>query len=382
MKKIDDKDILEKFSKVKDYEVKSTSDDVLNKFLLAQQAEKVRQEEKTTSKKKVWIFGGATFGTLAVTAATLITVFSLQPKDNPIGPGPGPDPITPSFSSIEGNILANEFLTFSSFGSFGDSSSQVLSLNNRIFKAPNLKDSDFERIVDDYDSIQNGVIDILNKDSSIKMIKEKEFNEEINGETYLYVDEYYSSSDDFKTPFMYFYYNDKNVGESLDNEEVQNGVLKFEDEIYSCSIQKESEIESDEKEEEISIFLRNDKNIIHIEKESEYEGHESENSYSIYYYDSDSYRNDDDDNFIYHLCYEIENEGHEEELEISVETQNTQCEFQNISLVDEDPLTYSFGVEYEDERNDIEVEDLKVTLTYQNNERIYETSGLEKIIKK
>ena len=70
-------------------------------------------------------------------------------------------------------------------------------------------------------------------------------------------------------------------------------------------------------------------------------------------------------------CRVLESEGYKEELEISVETPFTQSEFQNISLVSESPLTYSFLVEYENEKEDIEVENLRVNLTYENEQRIY-----------
>ena len=93
---------------------------------------------------------------------------------------------------------------------------------------------------------------------------------------------------------------------------------------------------------------------------------------------SNDYRRDED-KFIYKLSYEIEKEGREEELEIQVETQSSQCEYQNIKLINDDPLTYSFLVEYEDELNDIEVEDLKVVLKYVDGKRYYTGGDLEEV---
>ena len=40
-------------------------------------------------------------------------------------------------------------------------------------------------------------------------------------------------------------------------------------------------------------------------------------------------------------------------------------------MIDKDPLTYLFTVEYENERNDIEVEDLDVKLVYEDGKRTY-----------
>ena len=79
------------------------------------------------------------------------------------------------------------------------------------------------------------------------------------------------------------------------------------------------------------------------------------------------------------LSYEIEKEGREEELEIQVETQSSQCEYQNIKLINDNPLTYSFLVEYEDERNDIEVEDFEVVLKYVDGKRYYTGGDLEEV---
>ena len=66
------------------------------------------------------------------------------------------EPITSS------NVLGNELLTLSSFNSYGENT-----VNNRLslFKKSKsiLKETDFEKIVNYYDSIQGGILNILNK---------------------------------------------------------------------------------------------------------------------------------------------------------------------------------------------------------------------------
>ena len=275
------------------------------------------------------------------------------------------EPITSS------NVLGNELLTLSSFNSYGENT-----VNNRLalFKKSKsiLKETDFEKIVNDYDSIQGGILNILNKEENIKVEVQKEISFVYENVTYRYCDNYYSYIDDFATPFMSFYYNNlSEVNFSTEFSRNDKYLVKLNDSYYDCYIAQESEIEEDETEEEIKILCTNEQNneFILIEKENEYEGREVENSYSISYFSSLS--DFERENFDYTLTYDLEKEGNKEELEISVETPLSKSEFQNISLKNNKPLTYEFLVEYENEIDDIEVEDLLVTLAYENDQRIY-----------
>ena len=287
------------------------------------------------------------------------------------------EPITSS------NVLGNELLTLSSFNSYGENT-----VNNRLalFKKSKsiLKETDFEKIVNDYDSIQGGILNILNKEENIKVEVQKEGNFVYENATYRYCDNYYSYTDDFNAPFMSFYYNDlSEVNFSTEFSRNDKYLVKLNDSYYDCYIAQESEIEEDEKEEEIKILCANEQNneFILIEKENEYEGREVENSYSISYFSSLS--DFERENFDYTLTYDLEKEGNKEELEISVETPLSKSEFQNISLKNNNPLTYEFLVEYENEIDDIEVEDLLVTLAYENDQRIYTSDRYNyQIIKK
>ena len=183
---------------------------------------------------------------------------------------------------------------------------------------------------------------------------------------------------------MSFYYNDlSKVNFSTEFSRNDKYLVKLNDSYYDCYIAQESEIEEDEKEEEIKILCTNEQNneFILIEKENEYEGREVENSYSISYFSSLS--DFERENFDYTLTYDLEKEGNKEELEISVETPLSKSEFQNISLKKNNPIIYEFLVEYENEINDIEVEDLLVTLAYENDQRIYTSDRYDyQIIKK
>ena len=365
MRKIDDEKIVNKFNETKDYEIKTSSIEILNLFK-AQEEVKEKETPKREHLKKKYVFGGIglSVGAIAICSLALFFVMNNGGEQGNVNP-PVLEPITSS------NVLGNELLTLSSFNSYGENT-----VNNRLalFKKSKsiLKETDFEKIVNDYDSIQGGILNILNKEENIKVEVQKEINFVYENVTYRYCDNYYSYTDDFSAPFMSFYYNDlSEVNFSTEFSRNDKYLVKLNDSYYDCYIAQESEIEEDEKEEEIKILCTNEQNneFILIEKENEYEGREVENSYSISYFSSLS--DFERENFDYTLTYDLEKEGNKEELEISVETPLSKSEFQNISLKNNDPLTYEFLVEYENEINDIEVEDLLVTLAYENDQRIY-----------
>lgn len=365
MRKIDDEKIVNKFNETKDYQVKTSSSEILNLFK-AQEEVKEKETPKREHLKKKYVFGGIglSVGAIAICSLALFFVMNNGGEQGNVNP-PVLEPITSS------NVLGNELLTLSSFNSYGENA-----VNNRLalFKKSKsiLKETDFEKIVNDYDSIQGGILNILNKEENIKVEVQKEINFVYENVNYRYCDNYYSYIDDFATPFMSFYYNDlSEVNFSTEFSRNDKYLVKLNDSYYDCYIAQESEIEEDEKEEEIKILCTNEQNneFILIEKENEYEGREVENSYSISYFSSLS--DLERENFDYTLTYDLEKEGNKEELEISVETPLSKSEFQNISLKSNNPLTYEFLVEYENEIDDIEVEDLLVTLEYENDQRIY-----------
>ena len=365
MRKIDDEKIVNKFNETKDYEIKTSSIEILNLFK-AQEEVKTKETPKREHLKKKYVFGGIglSVGAIAICSLALFFVMNNGGEQGNVNP-PVLEPITSS------NVLGNELLTLSSFNSYGENA-----VNNRLalFKKSKsiLKETDFEKIVNDYDSIQGGILNILNKEENIKVEVQKEINFVYENVTYRYCDNYYSYIDDFATPFMSFYYNDlSEVNFSTEFSRNDKYLVKLNDSYYDCYIAKENEIEEDEMEEEIKILCTNEQNneFILIEKENEYEGREVENSYSISYFSSLS--DFERENFDYTLTYDLEKEGNKEELEISVETPLSKSEFQNISLKNNDPITYEFLVEYENEIDDIEVEDLLVTLAYENDQRIY-----------
>ena len=377
MRKIDDEKIVNKFNETKDYEIRTSSTEILNLFK-TQEEVKTKETPKREHLKKKYVFGGIglSVGAIAICSLALFFVMNNGGEQGNVNP-PVLEPITSS------NVLGNELLTLSSFNSYGENT-----VNNRLalFKKSKsiLKETDFEKIVNDYDSIQGGILNILNKEENIKVEVQKEVNFVYENVTYRYCDNYYSYIDDFSTPFMSFYYNDlSEVNFSTEFSRNDKYLVKLNDSYYDCYIAQESEIEEDEKEEEIKILCTNEQNneFILIEKENEYEGREVENSYSISYFSSLS--DFERENFDYTLTYDLEKEGNKEELEISVETPLSKSEFQNISLKNNNPLTYEFLVEYENEIDDIEVEDLLVTLAYENDQRIYTSDRYNyQIIKK
>ena len=377
MRQIDDEKIVNKFNETKDYQVKTSSSEILNLFK-AQEEVKAKETPKREHLKKKYVFGGIglSVGAIAICSLALFFVMNNGGEQGIVNP-PVLEPITSS------NVLGNELLTLSSFNSYGENT-----VNNRLslFKKSKsiLKETDFEKIVNDYDSIQGGILNILNKEENIKVEVQKEINFVYENVTYRYCDNYYSYTDDFSAPFMSFYYNDlSEVNFSTEFSRNDKYLVKLNDSYYDCYIAQESEIEEDEKEEEIKILCTNEQNneFILIGKENEYEGREVENSYSISYFSSLS--DLEREIFDYTLTYDLEKEGNKEELEISVETPLSKSEFQNISLKNNNPLTYEFLVEYENEIDDIEVEDLLVTLAYENDQRIYTSDRYNyQIIKK
>ena len=109
MRKIDDENIVNKFNETKDYEIKTSSSEILNLFK-AQEKVKTKETPKREHLKKKYVFGGIglSVGAIAICSLALFFVMNNGGEQGNVNP-PVLEPITSS------NVLGNELLTLSSF---------------------------------------------------------------------------------------------------------------------------------------------------------------------------------------------------------------------------------------------------------------------------
>ena len=329
MKKIDDKKIIESVKKDTNYQIKTTSADILRKYR-SEVSEPVIEKH---TKRNVFVFGG--LGATLVTAATLLTVIFTSSND--IGGGNGgllPDP------TIKNSSFQEQLVLFSAFNGGNDEHS-IKSLN-KINKVHNNNKDDDDEVNENENEITketfedicityNGINDSLEELNKETVFKGFDFNKEINGEKFNYLNELYYKGE--SEPFAKMYFNDKELVTEEEGEKEYRALYEVNDKFYSLKIEKEIESEEDEKEVEYKLkFNGLDTNHSYIiKKENEFEGVESESCYSYKDYSDSNFKN-----LIYEFTYKTEKKENEEEnFEVEIIKDKKEYLFENIINKDE-----------------------------------------------
>lgn len=359
MKQINDKDIIELVQNNRQYEIKTTSQDILKAYQLS------TKPEKTKKVKHPYLFGGISALVLSGAIAATVIVINNNDSYNNL---PSNEQI---FSPVTNSNLKKQLVTFSSLTNIN--SNQTISNLMRLKQAKNnqITENQLREIANIYEKIQLGVNEIFNFDEIEVFTKEVNF--EYNNAIYKYADEFrYKNSTEI---FATLYHNE--ITNSKDDDEVVTsfeGIYTFNNNYFKAQFIEETETEIHEQEIELTAIFTNLEDINSytyiVEKESEFENHSSENSYSYAIYESyqDYLRNED--NFIEKIEYEFENE----KMELSYETKdnNISCEFNNIRQLNNN--IYQFEVEYES--NVFEGNYLIKVIYNDNNTRTYSCNDI------
>lgn len=379
MKLANDEKIKKIVKENSNYQIKTTSEEILNTYRLEQSINKNKVDTSKTKKKKFLMISIPSLTGALALGAVLLVVFLPSKENIPDKPGGdviNPPIIDPSFVGVSDSTeLTSELLTFSTFNNSGKYSTTSL---NKFRDQNNVTQEDFDTIINEFDNTYFGVSSLFSLNNT-KVIDEN-FNSTINNETYLYKSSIYINDN---TLIGTFYYN--NLTEFTEEDETNSylkGLYVTNNLTYTVYLNNEIELEHFESEQELeALFINiNDSNDIYkVSKESETEGQGSENSYSYEIYETinDIYN---EDNYVYKVHYSIETTGNHEEIELEITRKENRTEhtytFQDILKVSDN--VYTFYAEYENERTDEELE-FFVTLTIENANRIYTSGNFEKI---
>lgn len=354
MKKINDKKVVELVKNSHQYEIKTTSQDILKAYQLSPKPEKAKKV------KHPYLFGGLSALVLSgAIAATLIIINNNKSyKDLPSN-----DQI---FSPVTNSNLKKQLLTFSSLTNVNNAQNITNLMNLSKAKTNQINESELREIANIYEKIQLGVNEIFKFDEIEVFTREVNF--EYDNVIYKFADEFkYKDSTEI---FATLYHNEINNSKD-DDEEITSfeGIYTFNNNYFKAQFIEEKETEINEQEIEVTAIFTNLEDINSytyiVEKESEFENHSSENSFSYTIYESYQDYLRDEDNFIEKIEYEFENN----EMEFSYEAKynDISCEFNNIRPIDNN--IYQFEAEYES--NSFEGNYIIKVIYNDNNTRTY-----------
>lgn len=348
MKNLDDEKIVRAVRENSSYQIKTTSDQILQKF----EARKRQKEEKKHFHWQIPVAAGCT---LAL-ACSLVGVFVFTKRDQPF-----PD-------ALSDTNLENQFKAFS-FLLGGQNDAQLRSRRMKSSSFRNvLNDIDqtyFEELCDVYDDYNMVMKNVYSETRS----ERRKYELEIDGTYYHYTEKLYLK--DSTSAFAELYFNDEKIFDTAvdENEKTYRAIYIAENQKFDLTVNKS--IESDEEEQEIEFSLifesREGNTCYSVEKEQEIEGAETESAYTLM-----TYLTREDllqDNFSEKITYEYETEGASQEIELSVEKNQKEYNFENI-LQRENKTTFTGCKEEGGE----EFVPMDITLDYTDSGRFY-TSG-------
>lgn len=349
MKHIDDVKVVKKLHSLDDYQIKTTSNDILLAFEKEKESAPVLVENK---KKKFTLplFFKISIPTLVGACAIALLVIPLV-NNKPHTPTPTPGLSILNLSSEQQAIIGKELNTLASFQ---DTLSQTSTSSLPLFNVMTTYDRDDDRyervdinhVIDLYDPYSYAVIDLVNN---------KEFqmdNLSIEGNAFANVLTLSNNEDVVKVEY--------NIAiETSKNEFTMEGNLITENNVYPIIIYTENE----QNETEVTTIIEFAKdNVVKIEQENESESFESETSISYATYSSIEDAQSRKDRFIEKFTYdyesEIENGSSEIEMEVEIETQDR--DELSLEVLSHTTSSVIFRFEYENEGDDTEVENKKL----------------------
>lgn len=348
MKDFKDEKIIKIVREDSSYEIKTTSQAILQKF----KARKTINQE-TNQKQSRFKFGLWTTSIVAFCGvAALFMVFLFNEET-----------INPSITITNKN-LENQLSAFSFFIGGEKNDNNLYKMPMKYLKSNNQNSQRdyFEKLVDAYDEYS-----LVMKNAFKEMKSEgTKYEKEIDGEYYKYLNKIYFVEED--TPFAELYFNDEKIfDDKFDDEGMTYKALYItEGEKFDLTLTKSQEREKDEIETYYSLLFINKSGSIcySVEKEQEIENRESEFAYSLTTYASK--KDFENKNFVERVTYELETENGLEEAELLVEKEDKQYHFENI-INKENQTEFEAFIENDDE----DLDSLFITLIYQDNERIY-----------
>lgn len=370
MKPCNDQDIKKLVKENSNYEIKTTSKDILYAYQLEKQKEAAKQEEPSHKFKFGLIFGSLSAVVMTGVIATSFIFLNKKSENN----NSNFDEI---FSPAKNTTVKNQLLTFSSLTD-NSSLSTLRKLshineveddndneNDNLFNEDKLKE-----IAEVYEKVEGGVSTIFDfNEISVKTI-EKEFS--YANETYKYQDQFINKDNEIVS---IFYHNDIEV--SKDDEEVTStftGLYEFNETYFKAILKEEKEVEEDEEEIEVEIIFKSlDSNVPYtyvVKKESEFESQKSENSYSYMIFNKSITGEFDEEDALEAIMFEYEDD--EVELSYLNNLNQVNAEFNHIKKVNETKVT--FTIEYESQ--DFEGMYFVEVIYNEDNTRTYTSSGI------
>ena len=374
MKKVNDENVVKFVKENTNYEIKTTSQSILNQYNF----EKSLESQKPVKKHKFAIAFSSILGTLALVGAAASAIFFFnpttdQPHDNNI--------VFPDTNPNSNNVLKKQLITFSAFSAQGNENS---GLKKRILRQQeNLVDDDNEqnpsiqselikKSVDVYEEIETSV-NYLYHESNVRTETSpvKATFDKIN---YTLVTKFYYLDDE--NPFALYYFNEPSE-EKDDDEVVRKSKAYYSSGNvgFNVDVVEEAETDGEENEVETKLTLRDvhkvSKEVFVIEKENETETEEDklsiENTLSFKTYaDETSYLEDE---YSRKVSAETEAEGKETEIKVKVKTNEYKAEY-IIEKVSETNL--NLLTTYEDKVVDEDAfEEELINLEYKETERTY-----------
>ena len=251
-------------------------------------------------------------------------------------------------------IISKQLLTFNAFNHLSSSSKANEVISENIF----------QHIVDNYECVEEGIRNLFVIDQYSSITVNTDF---------IYQDKAYTYETRLLDPnhrvYARIYYNDVNNNQ-LD------ALYVYNEQYYEALITTKNKKDEEEVTTILSSLDGKDTYIYVIEKEKEYRGVKVENSYSYTTYLSlEDYRNDED-SYINKIEYELE----DNDIDIVYENTMSKEEIEFTNIIKFDTSHYQFTVdEYEYQE---EIRDILIDLYYlEDNSRKYIYSDYE-IIKK
>ncbi|MDY4849509.1 MAG: hypothetical protein SO176_04585 [Bacilli bacterium] len=343
MKKINDQPILKIIKDHQNYQITTTSENIL----AAKDNHPVIIKKKNHKLSLI-----LSLSSLALSCAVIIVginmIFNNQKHQNDI------------YLPNKNKVISKQLLTFNAFNHLSSS------IKGRLLKSnEGISENIFQHIVDNYEYVEEGIRNLFVIDQYSSVTVNTDF---------IYSDKAYTYETRLLDPnhhvYARIYYNDINNNQ-LD------ALYVYNEQYYQALITTKNKKDEEEVTTILSSLDEKDTYTYVIEKEKEYQGVKVENSYSYTTYSSlEDYRNDED-SYINKIEYELE----DNDIDITYEntTNNEEIEFTNI--IKFDTSHYQFTVD-EYEYQEEEIEDILIDLYYlEDNSRKYIYSDYQ-IIKK
>lgn len=357
MKHFDDEKILSSVQRNENYQIQSTSEEILKRYYLQK-----GEASLPNKNKKVWQISFGFVGAALLATSIFLTVFLIPKSEKKI-------PYLPS----ESRTFLEELSSFSFYQGKKENSIQRRGKNNFLSTNQEIEDPLFNAAVTSFDT----QFDFFS--SCFHFQEGKLHIENLALETpYVLLENSYPYRSDFSyedAPLFQVYYGDLDVLSKKENASFEV-VYFLGGKTYQVEVKKTLEEEKDEVEEELSLtFMEvNGEDIFRIEKEKETEEGETEHSYSIKSYASREALKEDEPYLS--VSFELEEEENAQESSFEIEYQDAEYSFENITCKEN---IYSFDLEA---KKETEKEYRGASLEITNVNRIYRYQTLEVIFRK